>query len=97
MWVRDGIHKKAMILVNQEGHPDFGPYVEVVILPSDPKSYEKMVEQMAAECSIGLVSAYIRGQMDVDVTTEKREDYALAQAVLRSIGITEPKKKRNNQ
>jgi hypothetical protein len=60
--------------------------------PANKESYAQMVEQVADECALEIVSAYTRGHLQLDVVNDDREDYKLARAALAAIGIKEPSK-----
>jgi len=81
--------KMVKALLTRPG--DFG-HDPGFVLPADTASYDKLVEQVADECAVEITSSYTRGQLCMNVVSEKREDYVLARAALKSIGITRPSK-----
>lgn len=50
MYAQGGLHKRVMMLVNREGHPDFSPFTPVLVIPAD----EADVLQLQTDIAIAL-------------------------------------------
>lgn len=77
-------HPDRMIMCDSNPYNTPG-FQRWAVLSLAPEDVEAMVEKAAEEIGLAIAGAFVRGQCDTQVITEKREDYVCARAVLQSV------------